>query len=212
MVYMEGEKLPTIGEKANSIWHIYHTPIILGLSSLLLIVISLVLLIKTTQTNTPIQFSSEASVSGVLTHTITIDIEGAVDKPGVYVLPLDSRIEDAIFKAGGITSEADTERIEKTINRAAKLSDGAKIFIPSMEGSHTSINSVSGNDIMSDVNAGLINVNYSSQSELESLPGIGPVTARKIIDNRPYQTLEELVSKKAMGQSLYNKLKDQLSL
>ena len=52
----------------------------------------------------------------------------------------------------------------------------------------------------------------ASQSELESLPDVGPVTAVKIIDNRPYGSLEDLVAKKAMGQSLYDKLKSQLTL
>ncbi len=194
------------------IWSDYKLPIILGSVSLFFISISVVLLIKTTQTATPIQFSSEASVSGIATGSITIDIEGAIVHPGVYTLPTGSRVEDAITKASGFTDTADRQRIEKTINRAAKLVDGGKLFIPSIEGSHTSINSASSNDTVYDVKGGLINVNYSSQSELEALPGIGPVTAKKIIDNRPYQTLEELVAKKAISQSLFTKLKDQLSL
>ncbi|MBI2404837.1 helix-hairpin-helix domain-containing protein [Candidatus Gottesmanbacteria bacterium] len=59
---------------------------------------------------------------------------------------------------------------------------------------------------------GSVNINTASQNELESLPGVGPVTAKKIIDNRPYQTLEELVSKKAVGNALFEKIKGSLSL
>lgn len=59
---------------------------------------------------------------------------------------------------------------------------------------------------------GRVSVNSALAEDLEALPGIGPVTAKKIIDNRPYQTLEDLVSKKAMGKSLLNKLKEQLAL
>ena len=57
-----------------------------------------------------------------------------------------------------------------------------------------------------------ISINSALQEDLEALPGIGPVTAKKIIDNRPYGSLEELVEKKAMGQALFKKLKDQLVL
>lgn len=57
-----------------------------------------------------------------------------------------------------------------------------------------------------------ISVNNASGEDLEALPGIGPVTAKKIIDNRPYGSLEELLSKKVLSRSLYEKLKDQLSL
>ena len=58
------------------------------------------------------------------------------------------------------------------------------------------------------ITTGLININSASQSDLESLPGVGPVTAGKIIDGRPYQSIEELKSKKAVGNSLYDKIKD----
>ena len=59
---------------------------------------------------------------------------------------------------------------------------------------------------------GLININSASQTELEALPGVGPVTAGKIIDGRPYQTLEELKSKKAVGNALFEKIKDKLTI
>lgn len=58
----------------------------------------------------------------------------------------------------------------------------------------------------------LISINSASQFELELLPGVGPVTAQKIIDNRPYETLEELVIKKAVGQKLFEKIKQYVSL
>lgn len=180
-------------------------PLAIGGISILLILVSITLLIKSVQTTTPIQFSSDsASESGVLgqaTSQITVDIQGAVARPGVYELPEGSRVEDALSAAGGLTSEADAERISQTINRAAKLSDGAKLYFPKKSDS-TSHNSY----------PSLVSVNASSQSDLEALPGIGPVTAKKIIAGRPWQTLDELVTKKAMSQSLLTKLKDQLSL
>lgn len=193
------------------IWNDYKFPIILGSVSLFFISISIILLIKTTQIATPIEFSEGASVSGITAGSITIDIEGAVVHPGVYSMPMGSRVEDSITKAGGLTDTADRARIEKTINRAAKLSDGAKLYFPS-EGELPNVpKQGEALDTLSS-GAGPTNINAASQHELEALPGIGPVTAKKIIDNRPYQTLEELVSKKAMGQSLFEKLKSQISL
>lgn len=180
----------------------YKIPILLGGVSVFAIVLSIVLLVKSTQTTTPIQFSSdttEASSAAVL----TVDIEGAVVHPGVYTLPGGARVEDAITAAGGLESDADEELFAKTMNRAMKLVDGGKIYVPFFSSASLSTLGTVGN---------LISVNTASQSELESLPGIGPVTAQKIIANRPYQTLDELVAKKAVGTALFEKIKDQLSL
>lgn len=191
----------------------YKVPIILGVFSIGLISISLILLVRSIQITTPIIFSEEASVAGVLSGNLQIDIEGAVVNAGVYELSSGSRVEDAIAAAGGLSDEADLEKIAATINRAAKLVDGGKLYIPKMGETTTSYNSesLSRRDDTS-YNDSLININSSSQSQLEALPGVGPVTAKKIIDNRPYQTLEELLSKKAVGQALFEKIKNQLAL
>ncbi len=211
------------------IWQNFKVPIILGSLSLFLIVLSITLLIKSYQSSSPIKFSNEGELLGQASNSayrggeLTIDIEGAVMRPGVYRLPAGSRVEEAIIAAGGFSQNADEEAIARQLNRAAKLSDGAKIWIPRMGSGlkdppaggqgQTSLQTgltpigVLGADVSAQVS-----VNAASQSELEALSGIGPVTAKKIIDGRPYQTLEELVSKKAISQSLLNKLKDQLTL
>lgn len=186
----------------TAILRTYKIPILLGGVSIFAITVSIVLLVKSTQTTTPIQFSSDTpEASGAA--AITVDIEGAVATPGVYTLPADSRVEDAIIAAGGLESDADEELFAKTMNRAMKLVDGGKIYVPSLSSSPQSPQSPL---------SPLVSVNSASQSELESLPGIGPVTAQKIIANRPYQTLDELVAKKAVGTALFEKIKDQLSL
>ncbi len=61
-------------------------------------------------------------------------------------------------------------------------------------------------------NGSLVNINFSSQIELDSLPGVGPVTANKIISGRPYNTLDDLVNKKVIGASLFEKIKSRLTL
>lgn len=146
------------------------------------------------------------------TKEITVDIAGAIQKPGVYKLKADSRIQDALIAAGGLSAKADREQLAKDLNLAAKLTDGAKVYIPfvgeqaSVGGSSTQ--GVTGGSTMNNH----VNINTATSQELEDLPGIGEVTAGKIIAARPYASLEELVTKKAVGKSVFEKIKGQVSV
>lgn len=193
-----------------SVWRAYRAPILLGAGSIVCIAAAIVLLISSSLPTTPIEFSSEttATAAGAQTQEIWVDVAGAVVSPGVYRLSYGSRVENAIAAAGGLSSDADREAIARAVNRAAKLSDGAKLFIPKTGGVQTG---GTASKTRATATVG-VSVNSASQSELETLSGIGPVTAKKIIDGRPYLTLEELVSKKALSQSLFDKLKDQITL
>lgn len=142
--------------------------------------------------------------SPLVSSEIVVDIEGAVNKPGVYKLVSDSRVTEAIEKAGGLASDADKNKI----NLAARLTDGQKIVVASL--SQNSINQ-SQNSESEAGNTRLIDVNNASSSELDTLPGIGPVTAGKIIAARPYSTISDLVSKKAVTASVFEKIKDLIS-
>ncbi|HVT00805.1 MAG TPA: SLBB domain-containing protein [Patescibacteria group bacterium] len=126
---------------------------------------------------------------------IKVDVSGEVLKPGVYSLNSNSRVQDAISAAGGLASSADRDYVSKNMNLAQVVTDGAKIYIPKV-GEAPVVNSnstqVAGASTTSN---GLTSVNTASESELEDLPGIGTVTAGKIIDNRTYSALDELVSK-----------------
>lgn len=99
---------------------------------------------------------------------------------------------------------------------AQKLVDGTKVYIPFDSENITNKQSLRSDDLrQSDVagvatNAQQININTASSQELEALPGIGPVTAEKIISGRPYNKIEELVGKKVLGNALFNKVKDRL--
>jgi competence protein ComEA len=139
------------------------------------------------------------------TGDITVDIAGAVEKPGVYTLKDGTRMAEAIEKAGGFTSFADTEWISKTANMAVKLSDAAKIYIPQKGEKMTNV-------LGSDTQSGVININSATESELDKLSGVGPVTAQKIIDGRPYSNLSDLVAKKILTQKAFDKIKDQISV
>ncbi|MBI5044684.1 MAG: helix-hairpin-helix domain-containing protein [Candidatus Levybacteria bacterium] len=138
---------------------------------------------------------------------IKVDIEGAVLKPGVYDLSSDARVQDAIVAAGGLSAKVDKSELAKSLNLASRVSDGMKIYIPFHgESASGSNQSVMGSQ------TGMISVNTASQSQLESLPGIGGVTAQKIISNRPYASIDELVSKKSISSKTLDKIKNQISL
>lgn len=147
------------------------------------------------------------------TKQVTIDIEGAVQKPGVYPLPANSRIQDALIAAGGLAQNADRQRIAQTLNLAATLTDSAKLYIPAVGEQYAGPEGMSSNDSTTAVaGSSVVNINQASETDLDSLSGIGPVTAQKIIANRPYQSTQELLDKKIVGQSVFTKIKDKISV
>ena len=152
------------------------------------------------QDNSQIKLTKSTSLS----RTITVDVEGAITKPGVYELKDNSRLLDAIKKGEGLNEEADRYLIAKTFNLAKKLADEEKIYLPFLSERDS-------NFLTGDIST-LVSINSASSSQLELLPNIGPVRATKIIDNRPYSNLEELVSKKILGEGTYNKLINLISL
>lgn len=149
---------------------------------------------------------------------IVVEIAGQVEKPGVYKLTDGSRIEDLLIKSGGISANADRIWLEKSLNRASKLVDGQKIYIPSVDEQTNvlSANNSGGDQTISSISegqgSGLVNINSATQKELESLNGIGPVYAQNIIEHRPYSSIEELVSKDVLGDYTYQKIKDDISV
>lgn len=154
------------------------------------------------------QFSSASVAGEVSVKKIKIDIAGAVVRPGVYEMPNDSRVQDVLIAAGDLTAKADRSYIAKNINLAQVVEDGSKLYFPAVNETKTVNPPVNNVVKSSETNPVLININSATIEQLDTLPGIGPVTANKIIDNRPYQTISELVTKKAVGSSVYAKLKD----
>jgi len=147
---------------------------------------------------------------------VVVEVVGAVEKPGVYRLKSGSRVDNALIAAGGLAAEADRDWVAKMVNRAAKLTDGQKIFIPDKQSESPSANKNEGYQTGSGdflgTNTKLININTAGLQELDSLPGIGQVYAQKIIEQRPYSNTGELVSKKVIPQSTYEKIKDKISI
>lgn len=190
--------------------------LILGLGLLGLIFLGVGLIQIFNHKPPDVQFTENNTNSSPLvkdgSEKIMVDIEGAVLHPGVYSLAADSRIQDALIASGGLSSSADRDFVQKSLNLAQKISDGTKIFIPK-QGEAGAIGAVAGIQTASGLpQSGTININTASIDGLDTLSGIGKVTAQKIIDARPFLSLDDLLKKKIVSQKVFDKIRDKLSL
>ena len=142
---------------------------------------------------------------------VTIDIAGEVINPGVYSLDAGARINDGLVVAGGLAAKADRDWVEKNINRAEKLSDGQKIYIPKLGenvGKTLGVSAVS--------TGGQVNLNKASVAELDRLNGVGPALAQAIVDYREqnggFKNIDELKLVPGIGEKLFAKIKTKVSL
>lgn len=141
---------------------------------------------------------------------VVVDVAGAVENPGVYRLQVGSRIGDALVAAGGVSGKADRNWISQNINLAKEIKDQEKIYIPVMTGTGNGATSQQTSE--STKSQGKISINTASAGELDSLPGIGEVRVKAIIENRPYAQVEELVSKAKIPQSVYEDIVNLVSV
>ncbi|MDU7125159.1 helix-hairpin-helix domain-containing protein [Finegoldia magna] len=142
-------------------------------------------------------------------------IDGCVNKPGVYSFKKDDRIKDIIDLAGGFTKDADT----KSVNLAMKLKDEMKIFIPSKnEISKLQNHNTENSQIVTlkDNNStNLVNINTADSDKLQTLPGIGPSKAKKIIEFREknqFKKIEELKNVDGIGEKTFESLKSLITI
>jgi competence protein ComEA len=141
---------------------------------------------------------------------VIVYITGAVPRPGVYALPKNARTQDAISAAGGFLAEADKSQI----NLAALLEDGARLDVPYIEGASPVLGTPIPEVVTSTTE--LIDINIASNAELESLPGIGPTTAQRIIDyreqNGPFLSIEDIINVPGIGPGTYERIKDLITV
>lgn len=160
-----------------------------------------------------------------------VDIGGAVKTPKLAMLPAGSRVEDAITEAGGLTSDADMS----TINRAEVLVDGQKIYIPKKGeagyvpggvgtggaadgtgGAIAGAGGAVGTGGQGAAASGKVNINTADITQLQTLTGVGPVTAQKILDYRNqkgrFSTIEDLKNVSGIGDKTFEKMKDQVTV
>lgn len=145
--------------------------------------------------------------------TVYVDIGGCVRKPGVYEVPAGSRIFHVIEKAGGVTDDADTT----AINQAEQVSDGLKIMIPDRKsGADATNQDQAANESSASQGTGKININTADLDTLQQIPGVGPVTAEKIIsyreENGLFKSIEEITNVSGIGEKTYEKLRDQICI
>lgn len=144
---------------------------------------------------------------------LRIYVTGAVQAPDVYELPADSIVKDAITAAGGATEEADLE----AINQALPLSDGAQVHVPRRQENPPtppviSLPLLQTTPGFSSGPAGRVNINTATAEELDTLPGIGPAMAQRIIEGRPYSSIEDIQRVKGIGQATFEKLRDLITV
>ena len=156
--------------------------------------------------------------------TIFVDVGGEVINPGLYELPENSRINDAINLAGGVTEKADTS----LVNLAYVLSDAMKIVVPKKEvkkviSKTTYSNSAPVINVTSGVvengnskGSNKININFSNKEQLTSISGIGDSTAQKIIDYRDkngnFSSIEDIKNVSGIGEKKFEKIKDKITV
>lgn len=144
---------------------------------------------------------------------VYVDVDGAVARPGVYRLKDGARVSQAIDAAGGLTAEADVTGL----NRASKITDGQKIYVPTV-GEQQAAAASGGADSCAAVasgagpSSGLVNINTASATELQTLSGIGPSMAQSIIDERTkngaFASVDDLMRVSGIGEKKLAKIKD----
>ena len=142
---------------------------------------------------------------------ITVDVKGAVKSPGIYDLPVGSRVHDAVQKAGGLTEEADS----KSLNLAQKVSDEALVYVPTKGEEAASQQSASGTTPSTSKDK-KVNLNKASLEELKQVKGLGGKRAQDIIDHREangkFKSVDELKKVSGIGAKTIEKLKDHVTV
>lgn len=155
-----------------------------------------------------------ATAATVPPTVLVVDVAGAVMRPGLLRLPGGSRVGDAVAAAGGYAASADLDAAARDLNLAAPLADGAKVLVPSLgDGLVAAAGDApsSGDDRDGPATGGRLDLNTADQAALEELPGIGPVTAGRILEARaeaPFAAVDELRGRGLVGESTFAKLRD----
>ena len=142
---------------------------------------------------------------------ITVDVKGAVKSPGIYDLPVGSRVNDAVQKAGGLTEQADS----KSLNLAQKVSDEALVYVPT-KGEEAASQQAGSGAPSSTSKEKKINLNKASLEELKQVKGLGGKRAQDIIDHREsngkFKSVDELKNVSGIGAKTIEKLKDYVTV
>jgi competence protein ComEA len=149
----------------------------------------------------PLPPAAGAGVTGLPSSRVVVDVVGAVRRPGLYRLAQGSRIADALTRAGGATAKADLAQV----NLAAPLADGEQVVVPRRGVAAAGADSGSAGGA-----AAPVQLSTATREQLDSLPGVGPVTAQKILDYRQqhgaFQSVDELDAVPGIGPKRLDQL------
>ena len=143
-----------------------------------------------------------AATTTAAAQLLVVDVVGAVRRPGLYRLPSGARVADALSRAGGVTPKAQIE----LVNLAAPIADGEQIVVPRRGSAITAGSGAAG------ASSGPVHLNTATLEQLDALPGVGPVTAQKILDYRQqhgaFGSVEELDAVPGIGPARLEQLKE----
>src|SRR3989344_697826 len=208
MVMVEDQLQP---ENDTAWWVTYKIPLVVITGGIFLLLLGLRIGLFPQSDAPKVEFV-ENTQSATKSAQIKVEVAGAITRPGVYTLTSGSRVEELLQLAGGLADIADFEWVAKNVNLAAKLTDSSKIYIPKLGETAVVQGATAFDTYDQTLSKPIININSASKAELDTLPGVGEVTAQKIISGRPYQTVEELLSKKAVNQSTFEKIKESITV
>ncbi len=161
--------------------------------------------------------------------SIFVDVSGAVKNPGVYCFDPGQRVVDAVERAGGFVTTTSLPYVYRNLNLAKELINSQKIYVPSNSEllcelkeftlkeeeviSGNTENNTTGQTTQEEKQQAekeCVNINTATIAELDSLDGVGLSTAQKIIDNRPYNSVEDILNVSGIGNATYEKFKDNI--
>ncbi len=217
------KNLRWLRKKIKKLWF----ELIVFFVSLIITVFTLNSILKNNKNTTSedIVIEPQKNIMAVEKNSLFVDISGAVNKPGVYEVAPGARLKDVLKLSGGLSDDADKMFFARNFNLARFVSDQEKIYIPSI----TEINAgiftettrnvdyISPNENSNQINTvtktnNKVNINQATAEELDQLPGVGQTTVKKIIDSRPFSSINELLDKKIVNKSTFEKIKDLIEL
>ena len=148
-------------------------------------------------------------------YEVTVYVSGEVTSPGVVTLDSSCRVKDAIGACGDFTPLAD----KNGVNLAQKLTDGMQINVPAQTAQQNTTQTPAQNAKSapsSSGNAEIVNINTATKEQLDTLPGVGPATADKIIEyrqtNGPFQSVEDIKSVRGIGDAKFSKMQSRIRI